>query len=31
MKVPAHLNNYFDYEKWVLKYDPKPLVKEENR
>jgi len=25
------LNNYFDYEKWSSKYDPKPVIKDELR
>jgi hypothetical protein len=29
LKVPATLNNYFDFEKWNLKYDPQPVAKDD--
>ena len=29
MKVPPTLNNYFDFEKWNLKYDPQPVAKDD--
>jgi hypothetical protein len=29
LKVPPTLNNYFDFEKWNLKYDPQIMVKDD--
>lgn len=29
MKVPPTLNNYFDSEKWSLKYDQQPVSKDD--
>ena len=29
MKVPPTHNNYFDFEKWNLKYDPQPVAKDD--
>ena len=27
--MPPTLNNYFDFEKWNLKYDPQPVAKDD--